>query len=134
MKIIFFNGQYKIHCAQRKYLDVLDVVNVLDVDDICPIAEETTYKNFKLAVKKVLNKHAFKYPLDKVCSILADGIFTVKKDKTVTLSRRGSSFNSRLSRMLNNYALAERLGIECHLKNKLLEKENANNQAEFLGL
>ena len=134
MKITLYPEGYKIHCAQTQYKDVLDVVNVLDTEEIYIIAKETSYKSFKSAVKKALNKHAFRYPLDKMCHVLADGVFTRKRDKTVTLSRRGSSFNSRLSRMLNNYSLAERLGIECHLKNKLLEKERAENQRELLGL
>ena len=134
MKITLYPAGYKIHCAQTQYKDVLEVCNVLDTDDVYLIAKETSYINFKRAVKTALAKYAYKYPLDKMCQVLADGIFTRKRDKTITLSRRGSSFNSRLSRMINNYALAERLGIECHLKNKLLEKENADNQTKLLGL
>lgn len=134
MKITLYLDGYKVHCAQRKYKDVLDVTSILKREDIEFIAEANIYKNFKLEVKRALNKHAYRYSLDKVCSILADGVFTLKRDKTITLSRRGSSFNSRLSRMINNYELAERLGIECHLKNKLLENENDENKIQFLGL
>lgn len=134
MKIVKHMGVYKVYCGQSSYKDVLNVCNLLSTGDLEVIAEATTYKNFRVHVKDVLDKFSYRYPLNKVCHILADGVFTRKRDKTVTLSRRGSSFNSRLSRMLNNYALAERLGIECHLKNKLLENERANNQAELLGL
>lgn len=134
MKITRYPDGYKIHCAQTQYKDVLDVVDVLTVDDLVKIAKETVYKNFKAAVKEALDQHAYRYPLEKVCNILADGVFTRKRDKSITLSRKGSGFNRRLSRMNSNYALAERLGIECHLKNKLLEKENADNKAKLLGL
>jgi len=134
MKIILDNGKYKVHTAQRKYVDVLGVCSVLTDEDISIIAEETNYRTFKRIVKGCLDNHAYRYSLEKVCNILADGVFTLKRDRTITLSRRGSSFNRRLTRMINNYELAQRLGIECHLKNKLLENERANNQAEFLGL
>lgn len=134
MKIIKYYHKYQIYCAQNAYVDVLDVCNVLSVDDLEYIAEATSYKNFQANVKITLDRFSFRYPLRKVCHVLADGVFTRKRDKTITLSRRGSSFNSRLSRMINNYALAERLGIECHLKNKILENENADNKTEFLGL
>lgn len=134
MKIVKYRKFYAVHCGQRHYRSVLDVVNVLTHDDMVLIAEETTYKLFKFMVKEALDKHAYKYPLEKVCHILADGVFTRKRDRNIKLSRKGLGFNRRLSRMLSNYALAERLGIECYLKNKLLENENANNQAELLGL
>lgn len=134
MKIVKTQGVFKVYCGQSAYKDVLDVCNVLTLADLEFIAEETTYKNFRVHVKDVLDKFSYRYPLNKVCHILADGVFTLKRDKTVSLSRRGSSYNSRLSRMINNYALAERLGIECHLKNKLLENERADNQTQFLGL
>lgn len=134
MKITRYGNYYKIQCAQTQYKDVLDVCNLLTVADLEFIAEATTYKTFRGHVKDVLDQHSFRYPLVKVCSVLADGVFTLKRRKEVTLSRRGSSFNSRLSRMISNYALAERLGIECHLKNKLLENENADNKAKLLGL
>jgi len=134
MKISLYPDGYKVYCAQSAYKDVLDVASIITTGDLEYIAEATTYKNFRVNVKDVLSHFSYKYPLNKVCHILADGVFTLKRDKTVTLSRRGSSYNSRLSRMISNYALAEKLGIECHLKNKLLENERANNKAEFLGL
>ena len=134
MKIVKYHKKYAVYCGQSMYADVLDVTSILSISDIEFIAEATTYKNFKVHVQVILDLLSFRYPKEKVCHILADGVFTRKRDKSVTLSRRGSSFNSRLSRMINNYALAERLGIECHLKNKLLEKENADNKTEFLGL
>lgn len=134
MKISLYPDGYKVYCGQNAYKDVLAVCNVLTVRHLEFIAEATTYKNFKANVAEVLLRFAYRYPISKLCHILADGVFTLKRDKTVTLSRRGSSYNSRLSRMINNYALAEKLGVECHLKNKLLENERANNQAEFLGL
>jgi hypothetical protein len=134
MKIIRYNKIYQVYCGQSAFKDVLSIVNVLTVDDLEFIAEATSYKTFQANVQTSLDRFSFRYPLKKVCHVLADGVFTRKRDKTVTLSRRGSSFNSRLSRMINNYALAERLGIECHLKNKLLENENADNQAKLLGL
>lgn len=134
MKIIKYRDGHYIFTSQRQYKDVLDVVNVLDIDAISLIAKETVYKNFKQVVQEALDKHAYKYPLEKVCSILADGVFTLKRDKTMGLSRKGSGFNRRLSRMSYNLALAERLGVECHLKNKLLENENAENKTKLLGL
>ena len=132
MKLVKHMGVYKVYCGQSSYKDVLNVCNLLSTGDLEFIAEATTYKNFRVHVKDVIGKFSYRYPLNKVCHILADGVFTLKRDKTVSLSRRGSSYNSRLSRMINNYALAERLGIECHLKNKLLENERADNQTQFL--
>lgn len=134
MKIIKYYHKYQIYCAQNAYVDVLDVTSLLNTYDLEFIAEATTYKGFQANVKITLDRFSFRHPVTKVCHVLADGVFTRKRDKTTTLSRRGSSFNSRLSRMISNYALAERLGIECHLKNKLLENENAENKTEFLGL
>jgi hypothetical protein len=134
MKIIKYQGTYKVYCGQSTFRDVLDVVNVLTPYDLEFIAEATTYKNFKSNVKIALDRFSYRYPVRKVCHILADGVFTRKRDKTITLSRKGSGFNNRVSRMISNYALAARLGIDCHLKNKLLEKENADNQTQFLGL
>ena len=134
MKIIRYNKIYQVYCGQSAFKDVLDITSILGIHDLEFIAEATSYKTFQANVKYTLEGFSFRYPLRKVCHVLADGVFTRKRDKTITLSRRGSSFNSRLSRMISNYALAERLGIECHLKNKLLENENADNKTEFLGL
>lgn len=134
MKIIKYYDKYQVYCGQCMYVDVLSITSLLSTYDIEFIAEATSYKNFRQNVEAVLYNFDRRYPLSKVCNVLADGVFTRKRDKSITLSRRGSSFNSRLSRMISNYALAEKLGIECHLKNKLLENENANNKAKLLGL
>lgn len=134
MKIIKYGRAYQIYCGQSAFKDVLGITSILKVEDIEFIAEATSYKNFRLNVKEILDRFSFRYPLNKVCHVLADGVFTRKRRKEVTLSRRGSSYNSRVSRMINNYALAERLGIECHLKNKILENENADNKTKLLGL
>jgi len=134
MKIVKYNNQYQIHCAQSAFKDVLDITGILKPCDLEFIAEATTYKEFQSNIQNVLNTFACRYPFNKLYHVLADGVFTRKRDKKVTLSRRGSSYINRLSRMVSNYSLAERLGIECHLKNKLLEKSNDYNETELLGL
>lgn len=134
MKIINYGGKYKVYCAQSMFPDVLNVTSILTTHDIEFIAEATTYKNFTTNVKTILDNFSYRYPVAKVAHILADGVFTRKRDKTIGLSRKASGFNTRVSRMISNYALAEKLGIECHLRNKLLEIENAVNKAKLLGL
>lgn len=135
MKISFHLGKYRIRTAQKYYVDLLSVVNHMTPRDIESIAEVSEdMGTLREEVSAFCNRQPIKLNEAKLVAILADGVFTLKRSGKVTLSRRGKKYNTRVSRMLYNYDLAKTLAIECHLKNKLLEKENDKNKAAVLGL
>lgn len=134
MKMHLTPRGYYIYTGQRNYKDLLEVTEVLTEEDISELAEEELYKNFLAKLQEILDRKDRRYNSSKIISILIDGVYSIKKGRVLGLTIKRRSFNARLTRMLQNYEMAHTLGIECHLKNKLLEKENDTYEARILGL
>lgn len=134
MKIVRTNTGYKIYAGMKVYKDILSITSILSEEEIIEIAEEEVYANFRVKVKEVLDRKPVRYNFAKLVSVLMDGVYSTKKGNAIGLTDKRASFNARFTRMLQNYEMAQTLGIECHLKNKLLERSNDKNEASILGL
>lgn len=129
------DGRYAIHTGNSTYLEVLTDIEALDAIDVEKVAQAETIEEVREKVQEVLYYKDRKYKAKKIISVLIDGVFTRKRSKHCTLSRRGQSYNMRLSRMLYNLERARALSIEVHLRNRI-KKENVydSNEGNLLGL
>lgn len=141
MKISFSTSKnkYLLYTGQNSYVDVLDVVAILTQEDLEHIAKEEEYDWVTIRIVERLEEKENRYyykDASKLKHILVDGLFTLKRSKEVTLSRKGQSYFSRLSRMKYNLELATQMGIELQLKNKILTEGESHdkNEEHILGL
>lgn len=136
MKLIIDRyGKHAVYASSTVLVAPLELIPLVDEVDLEALADFKDYNEFRAEVKAILADSGYgSANAIKLSELLGDGIFTYKRNKTFTLSRRGQSYAGRLRRMTQNLERAEVLGIEAHLLNKILKENKNENATEILGL